>query len=105
MTPEAETPEPVEATVAAAPDETLIDQFEREHPEEMAVARATHTPPKGTPRKRKPKTKAVPEAPAEFCDNHPDKPAVFSSTRGGKIRLQRFCAKCQAKLPLRYSDG
>jgi hypothetical protein len=82
VTPEAETPEPVEETVEAV---------------EAAPK------PKRAP--RKPKIKTVPEEPAEFCDNHPDKPAVLSTTRGGKIRRQRFCDKCLAKLPFRYADG
>jgi FKBP-type peptidyl-prolyl cis-trans isomerase len=71
---------------------------EPETAEETAEAEVSE--PK-TPTKRAAKPKAVPE----YCDNHPDKRAKVTTTRGGAVRTQRFCVKCAAKLPADYARG
>jgi hypothetical protein len=74
--------------------------------QEQETQEATEEPveasePKPTPPKRAAKPKAVPE----YCDNHPDKRAKVTTTRGGAVRTQRFCVKCAAKLPANYARG
>jgi hypothetical protein len=79
---------------------SVTDQEQEPETAEETAVEAEVSEPK-TPTKRAAKPKAVPE----YCDNHPDKRAKVTTTRGGAIRTQRFCEKCAAKLPADYARG